>query len=100
MLLVQFGVTCLRIVRFGMLCVHVCLAQSSLCYKHKIIVFYVVLYATNEVSLTVTKQGGHPPGKLEKSGNLTLVWEKSGKLGAVRKIVVCLWCAMVLLQLR
>jgi len=30
----------------------------------------------------------------EKSGNLTLVREKSEKLEKVREIVVCLWCAM------
>ena len=29
---------------------------------------------------------------LEKSGNLTLVREKSGTLGKVGEIVVCLWC--------
>jgi len=29
---------------------------------------------------------------LEKSGNLTSVREKSGKLGKLREIVVCMWC--------
>jgi len=31
--------------------------------------------------------------KLEKSGNLTLFWEKSGELGKVLESVVCLLCA-------
>ena len=44
-------------------------------------------------------QAGHPPGNLEKSVNLTLVREKSGKLGKFRKIVALLGCG-VLLQLR
>ena len=30
---------------------------------------------------------------LEKSGNLIVVREKSGNLGKVGEIVVCLWCA-------
>jgi len=41
--------------------------------------------------------GGHPPGITEKKSNLTLVREKSGKLGKVGgkvwEIVVWLWCA-------
>ena len=38
------------------------------------------------------KVANHPKN-LEKLGNLTLVREKSGKLGKVRAIVVCLCCA-------
>jgi len=30
---------------------------------------------------------------LQKSGNFMLVEEKSGTLGKVREIVICLWCA-------
>jgi len=35
-------------------------------------------------------QGGQPRGNLEKSGNLSLVREKSAKIGKVAEIVACL----------
>ena len=53
----------------------------------------VVVMTSPSFTSALVRVATHPEN-LELSGNLTLVSQKSGKLGKVKEIVVCLCCAI------